>query len=90
MITSNRGRPGLALILARDPVEEQRRLRRGQRLPAEQRVCECGVGVVAQLAAWLGLGVGVRVRVRARIRARVRVRAMVRVRVRVRVSSWPP
>ena len=51
MVTSNRGAPGLALILARDPVEEQWRLRRGQRLPAEQRVRECGVGVAAQLAA---------------------------------------
>ena len=58
MVTSNRGAPGLALILARDPVEEQWRLRRGQRLPAEQRVHECGVSVAAQLAAWLGLGFG--------------------------------
>ena len=56
VITSSRGAPGLALILARDPVEEQWRLRRGQRLPAEQRVSEYGVGVAAQLAALSGLG----------------------------------
>ena len=86
MVTSNRGTPGLALILARDPVEEQWRLRRGQRLPAEQRVRECGVGVATQLAAWLGSGLGLGFQVRFRFRLRVRAKAM----VRVRANCWLP